>query len=206
MKKIKNSKYLFQRKKASFTKKLFEEGLNTTAYILFAVKDFAEDFAENVLGNFPKNDPRFALMRAMFGPDSKKELRKNTIAVNLFRLKKEGLIAEGEKKKFYLTAEGKEMVVYIKDRYSILEKPWDKKLRLVVFDIPEKDKYLREWIRGELGLLLFKRLQKSVYIGKYSIPDDLYQDLIKNDIFQNVHIFTIDEADKQEELIKMLNE
>ena len=98
------------------------------------------------------------------------------------------------------------MVVYIKDRYSILEKPWDKKLRLVVFDIPEKDKYLREWIRGELGLLLFKRLQKSVYIGKYSIPDDLYQDLIKNDIFQNVHIFTIDEADKQEELIKMLNE
>lgn len=74
----------------------------------------------------------------------------------------------------------------------------------MIFDIQEKKKYFRNWLRAELGLLMFKQLQKSVYIGKYPIPDDLYQDLIKNNLFQDVHIFTINEADKQEELMKLL--
>ena len=204
MKKTKNLKYLFQRRKVSFTKKLFEEGLNATGYILFAIKDFSESFPQDLLDELPDCYPGFKILKDMFGCNSKKGFEKNTIRVNIFRLKKEGLIVESENKKFYLTDKGKEMVVYIKNRYSILEKPWDKKIRLVVFDIQEKKKNFREWFRTELGLLMFKQLQKSVYIGKYPIPDDLYQDLIKNNLFQDVHIFTINEADKQEELMKLL--
>jgi DNA-binding transcriptional regulator PaaX len=204
MEKRKNSKYLFQKRKTSFTKRLFKEGLTATSYILFAIKDFSESFPQDLLNELPDCYPGFKFLKDMFGCNSKKEFKKNTIRVNIFRLKKQGLIAEAENKKFYLTDEGKKMVAYIKDRYSILEKPWDKKLRLVVFDIPETEKYFRKWLRAELGLLMFKQLQKSVYIGKYPIPDDLYQDLIKNNLFQNVHIFTINEADKQKELMKIL--
>ena len=96
------------------------------------------------------------------------------------------------------------MITYIENRYAILEKPWDKKIRVIVFDIPERERGFRKWLRTELGLLAFKQLQKSVYIGKYPIPDDLYQDLIKNNLFNYVHIFTIDEANKQKELLKLL--
>ncbi len=156
--------------------------------------------------NFPHNHPAFGLMKDMFGYNPKKEIKKDTIRVNISRLKKQGLIIESENKKICLTSQGKEMVTYIKDRHSILKKPWDKKIRVVVFDIPEKEKSIRDWLRTELGLLTFKPLQKSVYIGKYPMPDDLYQDLIKNDIFNDVHIFTINEADKQKELLELLEE
>lgn len=197
-------KYLFQRRKASFFKKVFKKGLNASAYILFAAKDFGGTFSQNFIEEFPNNYQGLYLLKIIFGYDSKKRFRKNTIQVNISRLKKEGLIAENKNKKFYLTNKGEEMILYIKDRYSILEKPWDKKIRIVIFDIPERKKHLREWLRAELGLLMFRPLQKSVYIGKYPLPNDLYQDLIKNELFNNVHIFTVDKADKQEELIKLL--
>ena len=206
MKKTKDSKYLFQRKKASFTKKLFEEGLNATSYVLFAIKDFSTEFPQAFLRGLPNSYPGFALMKAMFGCKSKKGFKKDTIRVNISRLKKRGLITEDKGSKFRLTVKGEEMIAYIKDRRSILEKPWDKKIRVVVFDIPEKERNFRKWLRTELGLLLFKPLQKSVYIGKYPIPDDLYQDVIKNNLFNDVHIFTINEADKQKELLKLLEE
>ena len=204
MGKTKHSKYLFQRKKASFTQRLFNGGLNVSGYILLALKDFKDDFYQVFLAELPNSYPGFKLMKVMFGYDSKKKFKKNTIEINISRLKKQGLITEDKDKKFCLTAKGEEMVAYIKDRHSILEKPWDKKIRVVVFDIPERERNLREWLRTELGLLLFKPLQKSVYIGKYPIPDDLYQNLIKNNLFNDVHIFTINEADKQKELIKLL--
>ena len=202
--KTKDSKYLFQKKKVSFTKKLFEEGLNASGYILFALKDFKEDFYKVFLAGLPDSYPGFKLMKMMFGYNHKKKFEKKIIRINISRLKKQGLITEDKGSKFRLTVKGEEMIAYIKDRHSILEKPWDGKIRIVTFDIPEEEKHLREWFRTELGLLLFKQLQKSVYIGKYPIPDDLYQDIIKNNLFNDVHIFTINKADKQEELIKLL--
>ncbi len=204
MKKNKHSKYLFQRKKASFAQRLFRDGLNVSGYILLTIKDFKEDFYKVFLAELPDSYPGFKLMKVMFGYNSKKKFEKKIINANISRLKKQGLITEDKDREFRLTIKGEEMVTYIKDRHSILEKPWDKKIRVVVFDIPEKEKRLRQWLRAELGLLAFKPLQKSVYIGKYPIPEDLYQDLIKNDIFNNVHIFTVNKADKQKKLIQLL--
>jgi hypothetical protein len=52
----------------------------------------------------------------------------------------------------------------------------------------------------------FKPLQKSVYIGKYPIPDDLYQEIIKNKLFENVYVFTIEKVDKEDQILQFLNE
>ncbi len=203
------SKYYFQNKKINFTKKLFKYGLNARSYILLSIKDFNNDFNDILLlglfDDYPKY-PGFQLMKKMFGFNKKRKLDKTIIRVNISRLEKQGIIRKSENEKFELTADGEEMVAYIKNRYSILNKKWDKKIRVVVFDIPEKEKRYREWFRTELGLLLFKQLQKSVYFGKYPIQDDLYQDIIKNNFFDNIHIFTINEADKQKDLIKFLEE
>ena len=65
---------------------------------------------------------------------------------------------------------------YIENRYLVLNKPWDGKLRIVIFDIPEHKKGWRDWIRQELILLQFQQLQKSVHIGKYPLPESFYKE------------------------------
>jgi len=207
MERIKNQKYLFQKKKTSFAKRIFNKGLNAAGYILLGLKDFGTEFPKYFAEGLPKKDPRFVLMRALLAADSKDGFKNSTIRVNIRRLKKEGLIAKDEKKKvYYLTDKGEEMAVYIRDRYSILEKPWDGKIRLVIFDIPENKKSQREWLRLELLFMQYKLLQKSVYIGKYPIPGDFYQELIKNGIFENVYIFILEKSDKQDRLRQLLRD
>ena len=88
MKQTKNSKYLFQRRKANFAKKLFEGGLTATSYILFAVKDFNDGFTRNFLAGLPDSYPGFKILKDMFGCNSKKGFKENTIRVDISRLKK----------------------------------------------------------------------------------------------------------------------
>jgi len=206
MGKIKQQKYIFQIKKATLAEKIFKKGLNAAAFILLGLKSFGSDFLKNFTFQLPKKDSRFTLLRA-FLPQPFSGFKKATLKVNLSRLLKLGLIEKSKREKVYcLTDKGEELVLYIQNRYSILEKPWDGKIRLVVFDISEKEKWLRNWLRRELLLMQFKPLQKSVYVGKYPIPDDLYQEIIKNKLFENVYVFTIEKVDKEDQILRFLNE
>ena len=45
-------------------------------------------------------------------------------------------------------------------------------LNLIIFDIPEKYRHKRVWLRKYLINLGFQMLQKSVWIGKYEVPED----------------------------------
>lgn len=56
-----------------------------------------------------------------------------------------------------------------------LEKPkfWDKKWRLVVFDIPEKKKMARESLRMKLKDLGFKKFQHSIWITPFSCEKEI---------------------------------
>ncbi len=64
-------------------------------------------------------------------------------------------------------------------------------LTLVVFDIPEKEKYKRAWLRKYLVELGFEMLQKSVWIGKYQVPEDFIYDLKGLEILDNMHILKV---------------
>ncbi len=48
---------------------------------------------------------------------------------------------------------------------------------IVTFDIPEREKRKRVWLRHALKGLQFTQLQKSVWIGKSKIPRDFLEDL-----------------------------
>ncbi|MBI2024232.1 CRISPR-associated endonuclease Cas2 [Candidatus Giovannonibacteria bacterium] len=50
---------------------------------------------------------------------------------------------------------------------------WDKKWRIVIFDIPEKRKKAREALRLKLRELGFKELQKSVFVHPYECRDEI---------------------------------
>lgn len=52
-------------------------------------------------------------------------------------------------------------------------KRWDKKWRLVVFDVPEKKKHAREVLRSKLKELGFHQLQKSCFIHPYECENEI---------------------------------
>ncbi len=64
-------------------------------------------------------------------------------------------------------------------------------LTLVVFDIPEKYKHKRAWLRKYLIDLGFQMLQRSVWIGKYEVPEDFIYDLKELNILDNMHILKV---------------
>lgn len=205
-KKNKRYKYFFENRKINFTRKFFEKGLNAAVHILFTIGESSKSNFEMFIRDLPSCYPGFRLMKSMAGCNLRKSFGKKIIKINLERLEKEGLITKSEDQEFHLTVNGEEIIAYIKNRYSILEKPWDGKIRVVVFDIPEYNRRNRIWLREELLLLKFRELQKSVYVGKYPMPEEFYQDLIKNDIFDYVHLFTIESFDKDDKIIKLLEE
>lgn len=75
----------------------------------------------------------------------------------------------------YISEKGKEKVLKYKvDDLSINRpKRWDRKWRLVVFDIPEKQKQARNLLSAKLKELGFKTIQKSVYIYPYPCLDEI---------------------------------
>ena len=194
--------YVFQRRKASFTQKIFEKGLNASAYVLLNIKESGEDF----LNELPSSYPGFALMKAMFGVNGKKPpFKKDTVRINLHRLEKQGLIAKAPKEKVYfLTDKGKEFTAYIENRFSILKEKWDGTFRVVIFDVPEAKKHWREVIRNELILMQYQLLQKSVYIGKYPLSKTFCKELEEKGIAEYVFIFTVNQVDRRGEILKLL--
>jgi DNA-binding transcriptional regulator PaaX len=90
----------------------------------------------------------------------------------IYRLKKKKLVKEIERAGdvvWQLTPQGHK-VADQQSAWFATPQPaprWDKKWRLVIFDIPEKKKVARDVLRGKLKLWGFRQLQKSVWIWPY---------------------------------------
>ncbi len=107
-----------------------------------------------------------------------KKIKAITIRQSIRRLKKQGFVEE-KNGHYFLTVRGKLLGHKILEIKKCLNKKWDGKFRLVIFDIPEKNKLDRNWLRRELYILKYKLLQKSVFVGKQPLPKGLIKS-IKN--------------------------
>ncbi len=58
---------------------------------------------------------------------------------------------------------------------KLIKKPWDKKWRFVVFDIPQKNKTARDLIRRRLKEWDFKFFQRSVWFSPLPLTDKIRQ-------------------------------
>lgn len=100
-------------------------------------------------------------------------------AVNSFYyLRKKGLIRIEKKNKniyMYLTKKGEiEAGKYqINEMYIKKPKKWDKKWRVIIFDIPENYRIKRDLFRSKLKELSFYQLQKSVWVYPYSCQKEI---------------------------------
>ncbi len=73
-----------------------------------------------------------------------------------------------------LSKEGKKLaLIYKLDEVKIKSHAWDGKWRLVIFDVPEKLKKVREALRYHLKRLGFKELQHSVFILPFECHNEM---------------------------------
>ncbi|MBI4036765.1 hypothetical protein HY386_02730 [Candidatus Daviesbacteria bacterium] len=96
-------------------------------------------------------------------------VKQSAIARALKRLRENGLVKEIKLKDdiiFKLTSAGEELTGYD-------PKEWDGKWRIVVFDIPEQKRLIRDLFRRNLKKWGFKHLQRSVWISKRDVFDKL---------------------------------
>jgi hypothetical protein len=124
-----------------------------------------------------------------------KELKKNSARTMLWRLEKKGLVKKKEKQ-YQLTVQGLKIVKIIKKEG--VKKEWDGKWRMVMFDIPEKKRDETNWLRYQLVAMDYKPLQKSVFIGKEPIEEDIFKDLMNHNIIRYIRMITVGEIDDGE--------
>ncbi|MDD4931784.1 MAG: hypothetical protein PHG66_06610 [Candidatus Colwellbacteria bacterium] len=123
--------------------------------------------------------------------ERKKRIKFNKV---ICLLKKEGIISCDKPfktdRKISITDKG---IKILRKRLPLGEYSSTKEnfIKIISFDIPEKDRKKREWLRCVLNRLEFKMLQQSFWVGLSSIPEEFIQDMRLLDIFDKVHIFTI---------------
>jgi len=118
-----------------------------------------------------------------------------SISAILSKLKQEGLVKRiGSKRHsiWNITPKGKKRLENNINKKREFKKESDI-LRLVIFDISEKDRKKRNWLRYQLVMLNYKMLQKSVWIGRRSLPENFIHKLHVLNLQNNVHIFSINQ-------------
>jgi len=119
----------------------------------------------------------------------------------LWRLKRDGLIVKSQAG-WSITALGLKKRQGIKAKLSSKKyfKEGSKLLKIVIFDIPEKERAKRRWLRGVLGELGFTLLQKSVWAGKMNLPREFMDDLRDLKLLNYVDIFAVTKSGSIEHL------
>ena len=82
---------------------------------------------------------------------------------------------------------------------------WDKKWRIIFFDVPEKKRRYRDELRSMLKIIGFKEFQKSIWIYPHKVPVFLKEVLFEEGIKQYTRLITTDCIEYDKDLRKMFN-
>lgn len=120
-------------------------------------------------------------------------------------LKEDGLLNEMTSRQgarnFHITMKGRTRCKQLQVRYqnqlptiNYGEAPKADRAIIVAFDIPEKIKRKRAWLRSALKNLGLKMIQKSFWAGKVRLPIDFIRDIERLRITGYVEIFELTKA------------
>ncbi len=125
-----------------------------------------------------------------------RQTQKRNLRILLNRLIQDGLIVKGKKSghaTFALTKIGIDKLQSLNESGlpspSAYPKTGSGKYIIVVFDIPETIRKKRDWLRSVLKNLEFEMIQKSVWMGKNTIPRKLLEDCDRLRILDYIEIF-----------------
>ena len=119
----------------------------------------------------------------------------------IYKLRRDNLIdvseKESGKKRISITKKGIAKLFQLKERSNTEEVATLSKeqiqnpLIIVTFDIPEKQRKKRNFLRKTLKNTGFRMLQQSVWIGKIKIPEKIIDDIDRLRIINYVEIFEV---------------
>lgn len=137
----------------------------------------------------------------------KKIYKNQQIKRSLLSMEKRGLVSmgkEGDRLVIKLTKNGKQKLLKykIEDMKIKPQKKWDRKWRLVIFDIPVDYSQARGEFTRKLKEIGFRLLQKSVWVCPYPCEDEI--DFLKEvyNIYPFVRVITAEKIDIKHDLIK----
>jgi len=139
---------------------------------------------------------------AMYKMDRRMNDRSRAQAIG--KLKKQGLLGEYKKGgERYLKITEKGWVEII--RYKLKQKNaghWDKKWRVIIFDIPEATRKDRNFLRRQLKWLGFFELQKSVWVFPYEVKNELREfiKLCKVELNGDIRFLTVEQIEDDKDL------
>lgn len=140
---------------------------------------------------------------------------KNTHRSCIHRLLSSGTVRKDINNILVLTEQGGRRAVFAfietelaihKGAESLEEsKKWDGGWRIVFFDIPEKNRTYRDYLRKILKLIGFHELQKSIWVYPHPVPSFLKNLILHKDIKECVRFITTDRIDNDHALRHFFN-
>lgn len=119
------------------------------------------------------------------------------------RLIKDGALTRSDKG-MRLTVRGNSMIQFLEAKHRSAKKPrWDGRWRVLVFDVPEYRKTIRDKIRRTLIDIGFERLQDSVWIYPYDCEDLMLLLKAELRIGKDVRYMIVDELEGDTDLRKV---
>ncbi len=163
-----------------------------------AILSLLAEFGEGTLDVFfPRKYSYTRIWRPFLGLERSKKVTRATVSTMLWRLKQQGLVERvGETKSrmaWQLTGAGKKHLEQAAQDAPTVRKS-DGIARLVIFDVPERERTKRNIIRAELVGCGFRQLQKSVWMGNHPLPQDFITLVDDLGLAGKVHIFSIRET------------
>ena len=128
----------------------------------------------------------------------KRQKNKQKFSQLIYRLKKNGYIKSKnleQNEGVILTKKGAEKVLKIKLKIERKERRIDEKWQMIIFDIPEEKRFLRDLLREKLRLLEYKMLQQSIWICPYNVQKETEFILRKHSLDPYVKLFLIKEIE-----------
>ncbi|OGK42260.1 hypothetical protein A2954_04595 [Candidatus Roizmanbacteria bacterium RIFCSPLOWO2_01_FULL_37_12] len=121
--------------------------------------------------------------RSFYSPGGYKP---ETLTQYLSRMAKVGEIEKkiiNGKVVFAITTKGEKLLDQVIPLRKLEEKKWDGWWRIVIFDIEEKKKYLRDRVREKLLGLGFGKWQESVYISPHPMAEEMNEYFEEKDLY-----------------------
>ena len=132
--------------------------------------------------------------------DNRDRTARLRFAQMMYFLKKDGLIEKdgrGENTVLQSTRKGMSLLRKLKGQFRnrLPEKHYEKipseNFIIVAFDVPEKERRKRDWLREALGHIGLQRIQQSLWMGKKTIPKNFLEDIERLGIASYIEIFEI---------------
>jgi len=162
----------------------------------------ADDIFTILLGDYSASYKK--LRQVLYASTPPREQRSyaspKTLYTTLSRLKKNGLVArEGGfwkiTKKGGKYFEKKKETSFPRHTFYKEIKRYAPKSMIVAFDVPERYRRKRDWLRVELTMLGFKPIQKSVWLGPAPLPKKFIESLDEFNILQFIKFFKAEEKE-----------